>query len=247
MLSDGVVVLRPPQRRDADLLVQAASDPEIVRWTTVPTPYGRPDALAWIDDHLADWWSNPVWAITLGEPDWGGSLELRLDGAGAAEVGYLVAPWMRGRRAATRALRLACAWAFNAGGVEVIRWHCQVGNEASRAVATQVGFRIHADPLRRGLVHRGRRVDVWIGDLLASDLAETGRRGRPMLAALTKRERQVLGLMAQGRANRQIATTLGISENTVKNHVRAILAKLHASSRVDAVVRGVQAGLTRLP
>jgi two-component system NarL family response regulator len=52
---------------------------------------------------------------------------------------------------------------------------------------------------------------------------------------LTVREMQVLSLMAQSKSNKDIATTLFISENTVKNHVRNILEKLHLHSRMEAV------------
>ncbi|GAA4408527.1 response regulator transcription factor [Fodinibacter luteus] len=53
---------------------------------------------------------------------------------------------------------------------------------------------------------------------------------------LTDREVEVLRLVARGRANREIADQLVISENTVKNHVRNILEKLHLHSRVEAAV-----------
>jgi len=61
--------------------------------------------------------------------------------------------------------------------------------------------------------------------------------------ALTEREGEVLGLLAQGLANKQIAARLGISEHTVKFHVSAIYSKLGASSRTEAVRLGVRLGL----
>lgn len=63
---------------------------------------------------------------------------------------------------------------------------------------------------------------------------------------LTPREQEVLQLIAQGLANKTIARTLQISEHTVKFHVNAILAKLGAQSRTDAVVRASRAGLVLL-
>lgn len=63
--------------------------------------------------------------------------------------------------------------------------------------------------------------------------------------ALTPREREVLGLLAEGRSNRGIAEGLGISEGTVKAHVKAILRKLGAESRVAAAVLAVERGLGR--
>lgn len=56
------------------------------------------------------------------------------------------------------------------------------------------------------------------------------------LPPLTDREVEVLRLVARGQANREIAEGLVISENTVKNHVRNILEKLHLHSRVEAAV-----------
>jgi len=57
---------------------------------------------------------------------------------------------------------------------------------------------------------------------------------------LTDRELEVLKLVAQGMSNREIASDLFISENTVKNHVRNILEKLHLHSRMEAVVYAVR-------
>src|SRR5207302_1349908 len=61
-----------------------------------------------------------------------------------------------------------------------------------------------------------------------------------MVPKLTERELQVLKLVAQGMSNREVAEDLFISENTVKNHVRNILEKLHLHSRMEAVVYAVR-------
>ena len=63
------------------------------------------------------------------------------------------------------------------------------------------------------------------------------------LDQLTKREREVLTLIAQGRANKRIALELGISEKTVKAHVGHVLAKLGVADRTQAAVLAVQHGL----
>jgi DNA-binding NarL/FixJ family response regulator len=60
---------------------------------------------------------------------------------------------------------------------------------------------------------------------------------------LSAREMEVLSMLAEGLANKEIATRLQISEYTVKFHVSSILAKLGASSRGEAVMRGVREGL----
>ena len=63
---------------------------------------------------------------------------------------------------------------------------------------------------------------------------------------LTPRESEVLQLLADGLSNKAIARALGISEHTVKFHVNAIMNKLDASSRTDAVVRATRLGLVIL-
>ena len=63
---------------------------------------------------------------------------------------------------------------------------------------------------------------------------------------LSPREREVLRLLAAGTGNKGIAMRLAISEHTVKFHVASILAKLHASSRTEAVTEGIRRGLVML-
>jgi NarL family two-component system response regulator YdfI len=77
-------------------------------------------------------------------------------------------------------------------------------------------------------------------DLLTSD-------SRPLTATLDEplspRELEVLAMLAEGLSNKLIAHRLGISEHTVKFHVAAVMAKLHAGSRTDAVMVGIRRGL----
>ncbi len=68
----------------------------------------------------------------------------------------------------------------------------------------------------------------------------------PSPGPLTPREREVLSLLAAGASNKVIARRLGLSFHTAKAHVAAVLHKLGASSRADAVVRGARAGLVLL-
>jgi len=64
-------------------------------------------------------------------------------------------------------------------------------------------------------------------------------------SVLSEREREVLQLVTDGLTNREIATALYITENTVKNHLRNILAKLHLENRVQAAAYAVREGLVR--
>ena len=75
-------------------------------------------------------------------------------------------------------------------------------------------------------------------DLLTADGSEHAR--------LTRRELEVLAAMADGASNKAIARRLGISFHTVKFHVAAILAKLDADSRTEAVAKAAQLGLVML-
>ena len=252
VLSDGVVTLRPARLDDAEDVTLACQDPQTQLWTTVPVPYARADAEEWLSlRSTADqWWESPAWAVTIAPSDrWAGSIGLRPDGAGGAEIGYALAPWARGHGHSTRAIRLACTWAFSTLGLEVITWYAYAGNEVSRRVARNVGFRIPDVVLRRHLPHRGERRDAWVGDLLPGDIAAAARRAetRYLGPSLTPRELDVLGHLVRGESNRTIAAQLGISENTVKNHVRAILEKLQAKSRAEAAVIALSQGLTALP
>ena len=64
-----------------------------------------------------------------------------------------------------------------------------------------------------------------------------------LIEELTEREREVLGLLAQGMPNKEIASHLIISERTVKFHVSSIMSKLGATNRTEAVARAAQRGL----
>jgi DNA-binding NarL/FixJ family response regulator len=65
----------------------------------------------------------------------------------------------------------------------------------------------------------------------------------PVFPQLTDREREVLELVAQGRANAAIAAKLSLSQKTIRNHVSNILTKLQVADRAQAIVRARDAGL----
>ena len=79
--------------------------------------------------------------------------------------------------------------------------------------------------------------------VMATDRSGAIRPGEPDLEALTVREHEVLALLAEGLPNKAIAHSLGISDQTVKFHVAAIIGKLGATNRTDAVRRAFRRGL----
>jgi DNA-binding NarL/FixJ family response regulator len=74
--------------------------------------------------------------------------------------------------------------------------------------------------------------------LIAEEDASRQRSSGP----LTEREQEVLSLLAQGLANKQIAIQLGISEHTVKFHISSIYTKLNATNRAEAIRAGLRGG-----
>jgi len=84
--------------------------------------------------------------------------------------------------------------------------------------------------------------------VVASKLMQHISKANEPLAAepLTDREVQVLGLLARGKSNKEIAAALSISQRTVKFHVSSILGKLGAGNRTEAVTLAAQRGLIKL-
>jgi two-component system nitrate/nitrite response regulator NarL len=85
-----------------------------------------------------------------------------------------------------------------------------------------------------------------LAELLDDELGETLAANGSARAPLTRRELEVLAAMADGASNKAIARRLGISFHTAKFHVAAILAKLDADSRTEAVMKAAQSGLVML-
>jgi len=77
----------------------------------------------------------------------------------------------------------------------------------------------------------------------ATDGGRVFRPGELDVETLTAREHEVLALLAEGLPNKAIAHALGISDQTVKFHVAAIIGKLGATNRTDAVRRAIRRGL----
>jgi DNA-binding CsgD family transcriptional regulator len=105
---------------------------------------------------------------------------------------------------------------------------------AEARAAHEVAVRLGAEPLRRAVEALARRGRLELPG---------GPRPADPDTVLTPREAEVLALLAKGRTNRQIGSTLYISEKTASVHVSNILAKFGAASRAEAVAIAASRGL----
>ena len=92
-------------------------------------------------------------------------------------------------------------------------------------------------------------IDVGCSGVLTKDhaAAQLNRAHRGLGSDLSNRELEVLDLLATGAANKEIATSLSLSVNTVRNHVQQVLVKLGAHSKLEAVATAVREGIIRYP
>lgn len=173
---DAGITLRAPNTGDLAGMVEQCRDPEMIRWTTVPNPpagYQLRDAEEFLAVIASGWTSGERLGWTI-EGQRGparrycGSIDLRLQGDGIAEVGFGLHPEARGRSMMIAALHLVLNYGFNIAGLQVIRWRAVVGNWASRRVAAKVGF-VFDGTVRRLLVHRDELLDGWIATLTRDD------------------------------------------------------------------------------
>lgn len=183
VLTDGVVTLRAHRRSDVEAIVEASNDPEMTRWTTIPRPYRKADALRWLAA-IQQGWETPGgtrhWAVEWtpeGEnaPRYAGTVDLRPRAGRLAQIGYGLHPAARGEGVMARAVRLACSYAFDEGvgdgPVERVHWGAVVGNFASLRVAWATGFVLHGTiPRMEGPVYptadgRLEARDHWVGSL----------------------------------------------------------------------------------
>jgi RimJ/RimL family protein N-acetyltransferase len=173
-LTDGETALRAWRDSDVPALVAACQDPDIVRWTRVPAAYGEADARFYLrqryDAALAGV-TAPFAIVHAATDALLGSISLmRFDWPHArGEVGYWLAAPARGRGHATRAVRLICAWGFDALGLERIDLMAATGNPASQHVAERAGFTREA-VLRSYMEGTYERQDMVAFGLLRGEL-----------------------------------------------------------------------------
>lgn len=170
-LTDGVVTLRGWEEEDLPALVAVCQDPEIARWTRVPSPYDEAQAREFLmakEQMVAEHGDRYFAVVDARDHGLVGSIALRRVGERRAQIGYLVAAEARGRGVATRAVRLLAAWAFADGDVARLDVLTQPENVASQRVAERAGFRREA-VLRSYIELNGRRHDAVVFSLLPAD------------------------------------------------------------------------------
>jgi RimJ/RimL family protein N-acetyltransferase len=145
-LRDGDLVLRPKRIEDAEAITAACQDPEIPRWTFVPSPYTLDDARAFLrssaDEAAAGKAVNLLAVDARADGLLGSFSVMELDHEpGFGEIGYWVAAEARGRGIATRAVRLLADWARDELSLTRIVILPHKDNTASRRVAEKAGFR----------------------------------------------------------------------------------------------------------
>ncbi|KJY25780.1 MULTISPECIES: GNAT family N-acetyltransferase [Streptomyces] len=167
------LVLRPFAPSDAEEVHAVCQDPEIQRWTQVPSPYERTHAEAWVNEISPASWREDrqyAFAVRLGaDGPLVASVGVHVHGPGAYEIGYWAAKEHRGRGYVTEAVTGVARWLFTEVGAGRLEWRAEVGNAGSRAVAEKAGFRVEGT-LRAALGVRGTLRDCWVGGLLPSDL-----------------------------------------------------------------------------
>jgi RimJ/RimL family protein N-acetyltransferase len=182
-LTDGSLVLRPFRLEDVPRVAEICRDPEIPRWTRVPSPYTEEHARSWIEQTVRDWErrdGEAAFAVTDARTGVVvGAIGLRLleDGYSArGSIGYWVAADARGRGVATDALRIVSRWALQQLGLPRVELVTDPDNRASQRVAEKAGFR--QEGLLRAYipVPNGQR-DCVMFSRLASEL-EDGQAGK---------------------------------------------------------------------
>jgi RimJ/RimL family protein N-acetyltransferase len=175
-INTGNLHLRPWRPEDTQSVYEACQDPEIPRWTRVPSPYSLQDAQEWTGRIAPGLWASgqgaPFGIFDQATEDLLGSVGIhhvdRVDAT--ASIGYWVAADARGRGIATQATLAVARWAFDHLAIARLDWIAAVGNDASRRVAERAGFTFEGVLRSRHPNSDGTRSDAWLGSLLPGDL-----------------------------------------------------------------------------
>lgn len=142
-LTDGVVLLRPPVPDDAPAVTAACQDPEMARFTALPSPYELHHATDWVTRASEAWrdgTATPMVVVDASTGELLGACSLLDVKDGRAEIGYWVKREAQGRGVATRAVRVLTEWALGDLVVSRIELLADVRNIASQRVAEKAGY-----------------------------------------------------------------------------------------------------------
>lgn len=171
------LVLRTVGPDDTDAVHAACQDPDIQRWTTVPSPYLPEHARDFTEQMVPDGWTDGSmftfgFFLPGGERTGGelvGMVGVSMRALGVGEVGFWAVKERRGHGYVTEAVLTAARWAFTHVAVDRLEWRAEVGNIGSRRVAESAGFTVEG-VLRSAVNNKGVRRDCWVGSLLPSDM-----------------------------------------------------------------------------
>lgn len=177
LLSGPRVTLSSPTEADVDRIAEVCADPAIARWTTVPSPYRRENAVGFVSSVVPDGWASGrvcTWAVRVDDV-LVGMVSIGDIREHQGEIGYWLAEEARGRGIMSEAVELVIGYGFRRApeGLALRRmvWRALVGNAASASVARRAGFRFDG-VVPHGAEQRGRRFDEWRGTLLPTDPRE---------------------------------------------------------------------------
>lgn len=161
-----------PTEADIDAITRICQDPDILKWTTVPSPYGRADAEFFVREIVVPGWASKqalTWAMRL-NGELIGMISLTALDESMYEIGYWMAPTGRGQGLMVEAVQCVADYGFSADGLNLgrIEWHAYVGNFGSASVARRTGF-VYEGLLRMEGLQRGNRHDSWVAGLLPTD------------------------------------------------------------------------------
>jgi RimJ/RimL family protein N-acetyltransferase len=176
-LSDATVALREPRDVDVPAIVAACQDPEIPRYTLVPSPYGEEDAHAFLAIQArrrAEGSALTLAVVEAPDGDLLGSISARFDWEPRrAALGYWVAAPARGRGMAPRAAELLAGWLLESLGLARVEIRAHPDNAASQRVAEKAGF-TREGVLRSYEEFKGERIDLVMFSRLPPSRSDRG-------------------------------------------------------------------------
>ncbi|MFI7702539.1 GNAT family N-acetyltransferase [Nonomuraea sp. NPDC049480] len=171
VISTGSLILRPPVDGDAEAIAKTCDDPVSARFLpALPSPYRLQDARAFLETAEAKWGGGGAEFVITENGQYVGSIGVRVpDHWGVAEIGYVVAPWARGKNVASTAARAVTDWAFD-HGIRRVELQAAVENVASLRVAYKAGFREEGRRRDAKRLRDGRYVDMVLFGRLRGDV-----------------------------------------------------------------------------